>query len=79
MVKWLEKSARVAGISAVFLEVRAKNQAARAFYRALGYREKALLALYYSGREAAITMVHDLRVLGTGGSRPRYIAWRPPG
>ncbi|MEM7017910.1 MAG: ribosomal protein S18-alanine N-acetyltransferase [Pseudomonadota bacterium] len=62
LVKWFEKSAQIAGIAQVYLEVRAKNQGARLFYRSLGYRELALIPLYYSGREAAIRMVHDLHM-----------------
>lgn len=74
LVEWLEQSAMVAGIAAVHLEARAANQGARSFYRRLGYRETALLPLYYCGREAAVRMSHELRErwrepprLGTGG------------
>jgi len=72
LVEWLESSARVAGIFTVNLEVRANNRSARAFYRALGYRETALLIGYYGGREPAIRMSHDLRVvrLPEPGRRP---------
>jgi ribosomal-protein-alanine N-acetyltransferase len=63
MLDWLEESARVAGISAIHLEVRASNATGRRFYRALGFQEVALLPRYYSGREAAIWMAHDLRTL----------------
>ena len=61
MLGWMEESARVAGISAIHLEVRASNAAGRRFYRALGFQEMALLPRYYSGREAAIWMARDLR------------------
>jgi ribosomal-protein-alanine N-acetyltransferase len=61
LLDWLEESARVAGISAIHLEVRASNATGRRFYRALGFQEVALLPRYYSGREAAIWMAHDLR------------------
>ena len=61
MLGWMEESARVAGISAIHLEVRASNAAGRRFYRALGFQEVALLPRYYSGREAAIWMARDLR------------------
>ena len=37
LVEWLEKPALVAGISAVFLEVRGSNRGAQAFYERLGY------------------------------------------
>lgn len=61
LMAWLEKSARIAGIFTIQLEVRAHNQRARAFYRALGYKETELMPLYYDGREPAIRMVCDLR------------------
>ena len=61
LIEWLEKIARVGGIFSVTLEVRAGNEGARAFYRKLGYRETKYLPGYYSGREAAIRMTHDLR------------------
>lgn len=61
LVRWLEKSAEVAGISTIHLEVRAKNQSARAFYRALGYRDTSLAPGYYRGLEAAIRMAHHIR------------------
>jgi len=58
---WLEESCRVAGVSAIHLEVRANNAGARRFYRALGFQEVALLPRYYSGIESAIWMARDLR------------------
>ena len=61
LIDWLEETARVGGIFAVSLEVRAGNMGARAFYRMLGYQEIRALPGYYSGRETAIRMTHDLR------------------
>jgi ribosomal-protein-alanine N-acetyltransferase len=61
LVEWLEKSARTAGIGIVYVEARVSNQAARDFYRRLGYREMFLVPGYYRGREAAIRLGHDLR------------------
>jgi len=61
LIEWLEKSARVAGVGSVRLEVRAGNQGARRFYRSLDYREIGLVPGYYDGREAAVRMVHHLR------------------
>lgn len=63
LVQWLEKSAEVAGISVIHLEVRAGNLAAHAFYRSLGYREVGLLPRYYGAQEAAIRMMRQLRAL----------------
>jgi ribosomal-protein-alanine N-acetyltransferase len=60
LVEWLEKPALVAGISAVFLEVRGSNHGAQAFYERLGYRKLARIAHYYQGRESAIRMGREL-------------------
>jgi len=65
LVEWQEETARTGGIFFVNLEVRAGNTGARAFYRELGYQEMKYLPGYYSGREAAIRMTHDLRRRGT--------------
>ena len=65
MIHWLEETARVAGIRGVHLEVRARNQQARRFYRRMGFFEMALLPKYYRGIEAAVWMARDLRVVAT--------------
>ncbi len=57
---WLEKSAVVAGISVIYLEVRENNKEAQAFYKRLGYRRVTRLSGYYRGRESAICMGRDL-------------------
>ena len=62
VIEWLEKSARVAGVFTVRLEVRATNRNARAFYRKLGYREVSRLQRYYCNRETGIRMTRDLRI-----------------
>ena len=62
LVEWQEKVALTGGITVVNLEVRVNNAGAQAFYRQLGYRETKRLPGYYSGREAAIHMTHDLGV-----------------
>ena len=54
MLRWLERSARVAGISVIHLEVRETNQGGCAFYRRLGYRKAGWIPGYYCGREAAL-------------------------
>ena len=59
-VRWLEESCTVAGSFVVYLEVRASNQGARAFYQALGYCCVAHVPRYYQGIEAAIRMARDL-------------------
>ncbi len=60
LIEWLETSGRIAGVLMVNLELRAGNRAARAFYRALRYREVAVIPGYYDGREPAIRMSHYL-------------------
>jgi ribosomal-protein-alanine N-acetyltransferase len=56
LVEWLERSAQVAGIGRVTLEARASNEAARAFYRRLGYSQAQVLPGYYGGRETSVRM-----------------------
>ncbi|HEY8707314.1 MAG TPA: GNAT family N-acetyltransferase [Burkholderiaceae bacterium] len=62
LVAWLERSASVAGIGQVVLEARISNEAARAFYRHLGYREMQTVPGYYAGREAGVRLAKDLRL-----------------
>ncbi|HEY2394615.1 MAG TPA: GNAT family N-acetyltransferase [Rudaea sp.] len=65
LLGWLETTAATAGIELIFLEARVSNNAARAFYRARGYRELATLPRYYSGREDAVRIGKDLAVAAT--------------
>ena len=60
MIAWLEESALVAGTSVVYLEVRASNEAAQAFYVSLGYCSVTRVLGYYGGRETAVCMARDL-------------------
>jgi ribosomal-protein-alanine N-acetyltransferase len=60
LIEWLEKSALVAGISVIYLEVRETKSESRAFYEKLGYRRVKRLPGYYRGRESAICMGRDL-------------------
>jgi ribosomal-protein-alanine N-acetyltransferase len=62
LVRWLEGSARTAGIFVIRLELRADNDVARAFYEHLGYREVGRRKAYYSGVEDALCMARDLAV-----------------
>jgi ribosomal protein S18 acetylase RimI-like enzyme len=77
MLEWLLESARCAGIASIHLELRAGNEAARRFYRAMGFYETVLVPGYYrSGegrKEGALRMLRVLRVPG-----PLPAAWRPP-
>ncbi len=64
LVAWLEGSARIAGLRRISVEARMRNAAARAFYLHLGYGPREVLPGYYSGREAGVRMVKDLRPPG---------------
>ena len=61
LMRWLEGSARVAGIGRITLEARFSNVGARNFYGRLGYAQAELLPGYYGGREACVRMA---KVLG---------------
>ena len=69
LVTWLEESALTAGTFIIGLELRAQNEAARDFYRALGYREVGRIPGYYQGIEAAIRMERDVRVSRPAAAR----------
>ena len=77
LLEWLLESARCAGIASIHLELRAVNDAARRFYRAMGFHETVLVPSYYrSGegrKEGALRM---LRVLRRPGPVP--YTWHPP-
>jgi ribosomal-protein-alanine N-acetyltransferase len=64
LVEWLEKPALAAGISVVFLEARASNHGAQAFYERLGYRRLGEIPRYYQGYESAVRMGHELGCSG---------------
>ena len=77
LLEWLLESARVAGMASVHLELRANNDAARRFYRAMNFYETVLVPGYYrSGegrKEGALRMLRVLRAPG-----PVPYTWRPP-
>ena len=56
LLRWLHKSAQVAGCFDITLQVREDNLSAHRFYARMGYRKDAYLPGYYSGREAAYRM-----------------------
>ncbi len=60
MVTALEHTARQAGATVSWLEVRASNQAAQALYIRCGYVEMGRRPRYYRDGEDAITMRHVL-------------------
>lgn len=61
LVEWLLESAKVAGISSIHLELRADNDDAQRFYRALGFTETLVIPGYYGAHMAALRMVRMLR------------------
>jgi ribosomal-protein-alanine N-acetyltransferase len=61
IMMWLEETALTAGTFIIGLELRATNEAALAFYAALGYRELGRVSGYYQGIENAIRMARDVR------------------
>jgi [ribosomal protein S18]-alanine N-acetyltransferase len=77
LLEWLLESARVAGMASIHLELRANNDAARRFYRAMNFYETVLVPGYYrSGegrKEGALRMLRVLRAPG-----PVPYTWRPP-
>lgn len=60
LVRWIEKTALVAGIGIVYLEARLNNAAARAFYCALGYKEFRTEPGRYRGLESGVCLGKDL-------------------
>jgi [ribosomal protein S18]-alanine N-acetyltransferase len=66
MIDWLVESALVAGIGSLHLELRADNEGARAFYRALGFADTLVVSGYYEGRIDAVRMVRLLRTPRAG-------------
>ena len=60
LLRWLHKSARVAGCFDIELQVREGNIAARKFYQHMGYQHRARLPGYYLGKEAACQMTITL-------------------
>lgn len=69
LVTWLEETALAAGTYLIELELRAQNEAARAFYATLGYRELGRIPGYYQGVETAIRMERDVRVSRPAAAR----------
>ena len=60
LISWLEATALTAGIGAIYLDARAQNEAARAFYRKLGYQEVRVVRRFYRGREDGVRIAKDL-------------------
>ena len=47
LLQWLEKTATVAGVETIYLEVRSNNKTARKFYENRGFKYSNLLRDYY--------------------------------
>lgn len=62
LMRWIEATALTAGIGVIYLEARHANSGARAFYRALGYREIGTVPGMYRGIETGVRLVKDLWV-----------------
>ena len=77
LLEWLLQSARTAGLASIHLELRSGNEAARRFYRAMGFYETVLVPGYYRGgegrKEGALRMLRVLRAPG-----PVPYTWSPP-
>ena len=57
LLEWQLRAARTAGLTRLSLEVRARDDIARRFYTAFGFRAGARLPRYYAGREDALRML----------------------
>ncbi|HEX5612282.1 MAG TPA: hypothetical protein VFX67_06490, partial [Burkholderiales bacterium] len=67
------ESALTAGIESVHLDLRSGNEAARRFYRAVGFSETIMIPRYYGGSESAVRMIRMLRRACSAAP-----AWVPP-
>jgi len=56
LYRWVEKIARLGGITEIRLELRSDNEQALAFYEQLGFRATKLHRGYYDGKQDAISM-----------------------
>ena len=61
LIEWLQRSAEVAGMASIRLELRADNASAEAFYRRQGFTETQCVPSYYGGRITARRMARWLR------------------
>ena len=60
IIHWLVEVAVIAGISAIYVELRVSNKSARNFYRHFGFKDMETLPKYYCGIESGIRMVYRL-------------------
>ncbi len=64
LIQWLIKTAEVAGVQTVTVELRKANTIAHNFYESLGFKELEPLQNYYLGVEHGQRMALDLRQRG---------------
>ena len=79
LVDWMVASARIAGIAAIHVEMRANNSDARCFYHSLEFEMGELVRGYYQGVESAQRMI--LRLRPEGLPQPVWeipLSWRGP-
>jgi [ribosomal protein S18]-alanine N-acetyltransferase len=62
LLRWVEKTAEIAGVASITLETRVGNRAGRAFYRSAGFEEILLIPRYYRGQESAVRIARFLRM-----------------
>jgi ribosomal-protein-alanine N-acetyltransferase len=62
MMEWLTLTAVESGVFRINLELRTRNEPARAFYESLGFEQIAVVQGYYQGREAALRMSRRLAI-----------------
>ena len=63
IVQWLEKVAMTAGVSNIFVQVRASNMGAVKFYEGMGFHRLDEKKGYYRGVEAGLIMVKSIRLM----------------
>lgn len=61
LIRWLIRTAEVAGAQAIYVELRKANAGARSFYASLGFKHMEPLRNYYQGEEHGQRMALDLR------------------
>lgn len=61
LIKWLVKTAQVAGAQAVYVELRRNNTIALKFYESLGFTRIESMPGYYRAAEDGVRMALDLR------------------
>ncbi len=60
LIGWLGETAITSGVFRINLELRAHNDAARAFYEKFGFEPLGVVQGYYQGREGALRMARFL-------------------